>query len=85
MELLSVDYDAVGRRVDYDPMLHWSAPWTDRPVRDDAGTIVAWERTGRDGGTRIVPHIADGNSAPPAYRIDRTTPYQPVLLEAGRP
>jgi hypothetical protein len=85
MELRSVDYDAVGRRLDYDPMLHWSAPWTDRPVRDNAGTILAWERTGRDGGTRTVPHVADGNPAPLLYRIDRTRPHQPVLLETGRP
>jgi hypothetical protein len=78
MELLSIDYDAAGREVPFDPILHWSAPWTDEPIRDPAGDITGWTRTGRDGSIRTV---ADDAAGPPVYRIDRRRPDRPVLVE----
>lgn len=81
MGLQSIDYDAIGRGASYDPVLHWSAPWSDAPLRDSAGRIVAWQRTARDGGTTVVPHARDEDVAGMAYRIDRTQPRLPVLEE----
>jgi hypothetical protein len=80
VRLLSVDYDAVGRGAAYDPVLHWSAPWTDAPRYDPAGRITGWDRTDRDGTVRIVPHAEAGD----AYRLDRAGP-RPVLSEAAPP
>ncbi len=71
--LLSVDYDAINRWAYFDPMLHWSAPWTDEPVRDESGAITGWTRTTRDGAMSMVTDTA-------RYRIDRGRPDQPVLV-----
>jgi hypothetical protein len=71
--LLSVDYDAINRWAYFDPVLHWSAPWTDVPIRDAAGAITGWTRTMRDGTEATVP-------AARSYRIDRARPDQPELL-----
>jgi hypothetical protein len=65
VRLISADYDAIGRGVPFDPTLHWSAPWSDRAIRDDVG-IVAWERTQAEGVHRVVEHGRAGG-----YRIDR--------------
>ena len=65
VRLVSIDYDAIVRDAPYDPVLHWSAPWSDAPIHDDE-RIVAWQRTEGPRAPRIVPH-----DAPPAYRIDR--------------
>jgi hypothetical protein len=75
--LLSVDYDAINRWAYYDPILHWSAPWTDAPLRDAGGAIAGWTRTGRDGTVTTVGQEL-------TYRIDRDRPDQPVLVEGGR-
>jgi hypothetical protein len=72
--LLSVDYDAIDRWAYYDPLLHWSAPWTDAPLRDADGTITGWTRTRHDGTVRTV-------SGAQTYGIDRARPDQPVLIE----
>jgi hypothetical protein len=72
--LLSVDYDAISRWAYYDPLLHWSAPWTDAPIRDAAGTITGWTRTLNDGTVETV-------SRTQTYGVDRSRPDQPVLVE----
>lgn len=74
VRLVSVDYDAIGRGVPYDPVLHWSAPWSDVAIREN-GRIVAWGRVA-DGTSRTVAH-----GPPVAYRIDRGG-RRPVLAEA---
>ena len=64
--LISIDYDAIGRGAYYDPLLFWSAPWTDRIN----GTTR--ERRLADGSWQPVP---DGG-----YEIDRSNPVKPVLV-----
>ena len=78
VQLVSVDYDAAGRGAYVDPLLHWSAPWTDRPVYDAAGTLISWDRT-RSSGETVTSLPSE-----PGYSIDRTTPRMPVLEEAGQ-
>jgi hypothetical protein len=74
--LLSVDYDAINRWAYFDPVLHWSAPWTDVPIRDGAGgAITGWTRTLRDGSVLTAP-------AAGAYVVDRSRPDQPELVLA---
>jgi hypothetical protein len=72
--LLAVDYDAINRWAYFDPILHWSAPWSDVAVRDGTGAITGWTRTYRDGTSAAVP-------ATMTYRLDRSRPDQPELAQ----
>jgi hypothetical protein len=74
--LLSVDYDAANRWAYFDPVLHWTAPWTDQPIRDGAGTITGWTRTFRDETVSTV-------RATQSYVVDRDRPDQPELVPAA--
>ncbi|GAA0296724.1 hypothetical protein [Rhodovulum strictum] len=77
--LVSIDYDAAGRGADFDPILHWTAPWSDEARHDDDGRLLGWTRRWADGRERFVP-FADLRPAGGArYRIDRTNPRQPLL------
>jgi hypothetical protein len=78
MRLQSVDYDAEARGSYIDPLLYWSAPWTDRPVYDSAGAIREWLRAAPGGDARRVPH-ADGGGGGVRYLVDSSDPSQPVL------
>lgn len=73
-----IDYDAVGRGVYYDPVLFWSAPWTDRPTHDAEGRLTGWTRRWTDGRSA---EIAAEATRP--YRIDRTDPRHPTLIPAA--
>lgn len=42
--LQSIDYDAVGRKAAFDPVLHWSAPWSDRFTYSPDGELLGWMR-----------------------------------------
>jgi hypothetical protein len=68
-----VDYDAINRWTYFDPVLHWSAPWTDVAIRDGAGAVTGWTRTMRDGTELTVPVAR-------SYTIDRARPDQPELV-----
>ncbi|MEM6635131.1 MAG: hypothetical protein AAF667_04495 [Pseudomonadota bacterium] len=62
-----IDYDAVGRRMAFDPLLYWTAPWSDRFVDG------RWQR--RFHGT------AEWRDSNPdfVHPIDRSDPKRPVL------
>ncbi|MBL3570653.1 hypothetical protein BV509_00475 [Rhodovulum sulfidophilum] len=76
MRLVSIDYDAMGRGVYYDPLLFWSAPWTDRAGYDGAGALTGWTRFGHDGNTRTLPpEVGEG-----VYQIERLQPERPYLI-----
>ena len=74
--LNSVDYDAAARGVDFDPVIHWTAPWMDRAVRDGSGNIVGWMRTDAAGTRRV----GAGENGPGYEIIDTQTP-RPILVE----
>ena len=81
MRLDSVDYDANLRKADYDPSLHWSAPWTDHFLYDASG-MTGWERRAHDG--RVTLFDAQGqplDGGPIDYRVERG--YQTADLVAG--
>jgi hypothetical protein len=63
--LISVDYDADGRGAYYDPLLYWSAPWTDRMN----GTVMERRLAGGD-----WEKLPEGQ-----YQIDRSNPAHPTL------
>lgn len=44
LRLNSINYDALGRDTYYDPVVHWSAPWTDTAIVDTSGTLTEWRR-----------------------------------------
>jgi hypothetical protein len=83
IRLRSVDYDAAAREIPFDPVLHWSASWVDRPVHDASGSIVAWRRTARDGTETEVPH--DPAAGWGQYSMDDTRAERPVLVRTGKP
>lgn len=77
--LVSIDYDARGRGVYYDPRLHWSAPWVDRFRYASDGMLDGWTRT--TGGEReefdAAGQLANGN--PADYQFVPTPGEAPVL------
>lgn len=74
--LRRVDYDAIGRGASFDPVLHWSAPWADEPVRDANGAITGWRRTSETG-VRVVPAGPDAS----AHEVRANAGGYPVLAE----
>jgi len=73
IRLLSVDYNAQARDRAYDPVLHWSAPWTDRASYASDGRLQGWSRRFADGRDRFVPLGSE------TYEIDRSDPARPAL------
>ena len=71
MRLKSVDYDAKARRADYDPLLHWSAPWKDVIRYDDAGATTGLLRETKDGVFELSGQgrIQDGRTV--TYTLER--------------
>lgn len=71
--LVSIDYDAVSRQAAFDPLLHWTAPWTDI-AQWDGDVLTGWRRDGRE-----VPAFFGG----PRYVIDGLGGALPTLREVG--
>ena len=46
--LVSIDYDAIARGAQFDPILFWSAPWSDIYQYDNHGQLSGWTRVGED-------------------------------------
>jgi hypothetical protein len=79
--LLSIDYDADGRGAYFDPLLYWSAAWTDTARYDASGTLLGWDRRNADGATMdFVPNDADTRT--PHYKIDSGNLRVPTLRRA---
>jgi hypothetical protein len=77
--LVSVDYDAEARDADYDPLLHWSAGWSDHFDYSDEGQISSWER--HAGGT-VYRFNADGSRSDGkaiSYELIENDDARPVL------
>ncbi|MGC9420012.1 MAG: hypothetical protein ACP5EN_13680 [Rhodovulum sp.] len=80
--LVSIDYDAVGRGAYFDPLLYWSAPWTDTARYDENGTLLGWDRRSADGVMDFVPVGADDTRLP-HYEVDPSAPDVPILRHVG--
>ncbi|MFZ5965223.1 hypothetical protein ACOXXX_19945 [Thalassococcus sp. BH17M4-6] len=76
--LASVDYNATGRGAYFDPILYWTAPWTDTARYDEAGALEGWERRGPGEETAFVPSGADMLPAQ-RHAVDTSDPGKPVL------
>ncbi len=68
-QLTSIDYDARGREAYFDPVLYWSAPWTDVARYDEAGALLGWDRLGADGEARFVP-AGEDQLPPEMYQVN---------------
>ncbi len=79
IRLLSVDYDALGRKAAYDPALHWSAPWTDTAVLGPDGTPTGWRRQTADGSLLLDLAGQPAEGSPLVYQVDRAKPARPIL------
>jgi hypothetical protein len=82
MRLRSVDHDAAGRGQDFDPLLHWSAPWRDEMLWSAEGQLSGWQRraTAPAGAAAAGRYDAAGNrdGRPVEYEMSGP-PAQPVL------
>ncbi|MEL7462034.1 MAG: hypothetical protein AAFX45_00215 [Pseudomonadota bacterium] len=77
--LVSIDYDAVARQAGFDPVLYWTAPWTDAAVYDAGGALTGWDR--KDASRmRFVPFDDTG----PGYRLDGSDGSLPTVVEVPR-
>lgn len=83
--LQSIDYDAVARAASFDPLLHYSAPWTDRahhaPVGTlTDGTLTGWTRTTAGQTLRLdaAAHLSDGGRV--HYVLDEVGAHDARLL-----
>ena len=67
--LTRIDYDAEARELYYDPLLFWSAPWSDSMVYAPDGTLSSIWRVDQNGTTvlRDPNHLEDGT--PVEYRL----------------
>lgn len=68
-QLTSIDYDAHGRKIYFDPVLYWSAPWTDNARYNKARALLGWDRLGADGETRFVP-VGEDQLPPEMYQVN---------------
>lgn len=53
-QLTSIDYAAKERGVYFDPVIYWSAPWTDVARYDESGALLGWDRSYKNGETAFV-------------------------------
>jgi hypothetical protein len=78
VRLVSIDYDAIAREAYYDPLLFWSAPWTDRAVYDAQGALTGWQREWRSGRSAFVRNEA-APEAETHYSMDGAQSRWPQL------
>lgn len=66
-QLTSIDYNARGREAYFDPILYWSAPWTDVAHYNEARALLGWDRLDADGETRFVS-VGEDQLPPEMYQ-----------------
>jgi len=81
IRLISIDYDAEGRGAYFDPLLYWSAAWTDTARYDSSRTLVGWTR--RTTNTDTTDFIPNDAGAQLQYEIDRSNQRIPTLHRAA--
>ncbi len=74
--LVSIDYDAEGRKAYYDPLLYWTAPWADTLSYDRAGGIAGITRRTNGDTMRL--------STPDRLPDGRLVSYLPEDTKRGR-
>lgn len=80
--LLSIDYNTKPRRAYFDPLLFWSAAWSDTARYDEEGTLLGWDR--RNAGGSPVEFVPDGaGSRSPLYEINLSNKKTPTLRRVG--
>ncbi len=80
LRIASIDYDAQGRGAAYDPLLHWSAGWSDRFTYAADGSPAGWTRTQGGSSTRFGPG-GRSEGAAITYMLDRGDSGWTVLQE----
>lgn len=80
--LVSIDYDARGREAYFDPLLYWSAPWTDSARYDEEGQLLGWDRRGTEGETAFVP-AGEAAVSVADPRIDASNPSVSLLYRGA--
>jgi hypothetical protein len=76
--LETINYDARGRKAYFDPVLYWSAPWTDTARYDENGALLGWNRRLTDGATGFVP-LSDDLVSIQDPLVDASNPDVSVL------
>ncbi len=78
--LISVDYDALGRGAEFDPWLHFSAPWADEAVYGPDGRLAGWRRSGPGGAFDFDSEGRLGDGRILRHRLDEDGPGGARLL-----
>ncbi len=79
----SIDYDAVGRKVYFDPQLYWSAEWVDQARYDESGNrLIGWDRATAEGVSLGFAAENSGNEAL-GYALDFGNQRTPILRPIG--
>lgn len=77
--IVSVDYAARKRGQYYDPLLYWSAPWTDSFRYDDGGNLQGWTRIGPNSTTEFDAQGQPVDGRPVTYQMVQQPGAMPVL------
>jgi hypothetical protein len=81
-QLVFVDYDARGRNAYFDPLLHWTAPWTDTARYDENGVLLGWYRSKADGAAVFIP-VDEAMVSIEDPQVDASNPLGSVLRPAA--
>ena len=80
IRISSIDYDAKGRGASFDPLIYWSAAWTDTARYDASGQkLLGWKRLSSDG---VSIDIAADD--PPKYELDVSDTSSPILRNSQK-
>lgn len=77
--LVSVDYDAEKRGAEYDPLLHWSAGWSDHFSYSEEGQLTGWERITNGESSQFSDEGLRDHGAKVDYQLFETDEGKPVL------
>ncbi len=80
MRLVSVDYTNM-RKVHVDPMLHWTAAWTDEFSYDAKGQLSEWRRVMPDETLILQGPGGEGPSRAPVHKLENVSKKPRLIME----
>ena len=82
LQLQSINYHAKRRNEYFDPILHWTAPWSDTARYDDSGALIGWRRVYFDGTERVLNVPSD--MLPGTYQLTELEKWRTLKFTKQR-